>query len=93
MHFVWLDPITRPVNNPINVFSINPNTILYYVPSIKYLWISKILLVSIGLKSAEKNFITPFNPVFFFTLLIVIYFEILSKHSTSSFVSEFFALN
>ena len=30
----------------------------------KYLWISKTLLVSIRLKSTEKNFTTPFSPVF-----------------------------
>ena len=56
-----------PVNNPIN----NPNIILYHVLFIKYLWISKILLVSIGIKSTEKKFTTPlFNPVFFFIPLI-----------------------
>ena len=44
----------------------------------KNLWRSKILLVSIGLKSTETNFSTPFNPVFF-TLLIVKTFEILPK--------------
>ena len=27
---VGLDPITRPVNNPINIFKINPNIVLYY---------------------------------------------------------------
>ena len=51
-----------PVNNPIN----NPNIILYHVLFIKYLWIPKILLVPIGIKSTEKKFTTPlFNPVFF----------------------------
>ena len=30
-HFVRLDPITRPVNNPINIFLINPNIFLSYV--------------------------------------------------------------
>ena len=45
--------------------------------SIKYLWISKILLVSIGLKSTEKKFTTPLNP-FFFKSLIVKLFEFLS---------------
>ena len=54
MHFVWLDALTMPVNNPINIFLINPNIILYHVPFIKYLWISEISLVSIGLKSTEK---------------------------------------
>ena len=43
--------------------------------------VSKTSLVSIGLKSTEKNFTLPFNPVFFFVLLIVKYFEILPKHS------------
>ena len=41
---------------------------------------SKISLVSIGLKSTEKSIILPFNPVFF-VLLIVSSFEILPKHS------------
>ena len=36
-------------------------------------------LISIGLKSTEKNFTIPLNPVFFI-LLIVKSFEILSKH-------------
>ena len=36
--------------------------------------------VSIGLKSTEKKFTTPFNPVFFLILLIVKFFEILPKH-------------
>ena len=44
----------------------NPNTVLYHVLFIKYLWISKIPLVSIGLKSTEKNFTTPFKLFFFF---------------------------
>ena len=54
-HLVWLDPLTRPVNNPINIFLINPKIISYHVLFIKYLWISKISLVSIGLKSTEKK--------------------------------------
>ena len=33
-HFVWLDPFTRPVNNPINIFLINPNIKLYPVFSL-----------------------------------------------------------
>ena len=63
MLFLCLDPLIRPANSPINVFLINPNNILYHVPFIKYLWISTISLVSIGLKSTEKTFTTPFNPV------------------------------
>ena len=54
MHFVWLDPLTRRVNSRINIF-INPNILLYHIIFIKYLWISKISLVSIGLKSTEKK--------------------------------------
>ena len=79
-HFVRLDPLTRPVNNPINIFLINPRIILYYVLFIKYLCISKILLVSIELKSTEKNFTASPNPVFLI-LLIVKPFEILPKQS------------
>ena len=67
------------VNNPINIFLINPN-ILYHVYFIKYLWISKISLVSIGLKSTEKKFPIPFNLVFVI-LLIVKSFKILPKCS------------
>ena len=46
----------------------------------KYLWISTISLVSMGLKSTEKKFAIPFNPVFFI-LLIVKSFEALAKNS------------
>ena len=57
-------PLTRPVNNTINIFLINPNIILYHVLFIKYLWISKISLVSIWLISTEKKFTTTSNPIF-----------------------------
>ena len=46
--------LTMLVNNPINIFLINPKIILYYVLFVKYLRISKISLVSIELKSTEK---------------------------------------
>ena len=69
------------LDNPINIFLINPNTILYHLLFVKYLWISNISLLSIGLKSTEKNFTTPFNPVFFI-LLIIKSFETLPKRST-----------
>ena len=52
------------VNNPINNLLINPNNISYHVLFIKYLWMSKTSLVSLGLISTEKNFTTPSNPVF-----------------------------
>ena len=75
----------RSVNNPINIFLINPNIIfLYHVLFIKYLWISKTSVVSIGLKLTEKNCTIPFD-LFFFILLIVKSFEILPKHSAKSF--------
>ena len=64
----------------MNIFLINPNIILYHVLFIKYLWISKISLLLIELKAAEKKIKTPFNPVFFI-LLIVKSFETLPKHS------------
>ena len=57
---MWLDPLTRPINNPINISLINPNTILCHVLFIKYLWISKILLVSIGLKPTDKKIYNSF---------------------------------
>ena len=67
----------------MNIFLMNPSINLYYFPFIKYLWISKILLLSIGLKSTEKNFTLPFNPVFLLLLLLLIVksFVILPKHS------------
>ena len=54
-----------PVNYSINIFVINSDIIFCHVPFIKYLWISKISIISIRLKSTEKNLPTPFNPVFF----------------------------
>ena len=57
--------MTIQVNNTVNLFLINSNIILYHIPFIKYLWISKTSLVSVGLKSTEKSFTIPFNPVFF----------------------------
>ena len=54
---------------------------MYYFPFIKYQWISKILLVSVELKSTErKNVTMPSNPFFFFHIIIKS-FEILPKHS------------
>ena len=54
-----------PINNPIDIFLINPNIISYCVPFIKYLSISKILLVSTELEPTEKKVIITFYPVFF----------------------------
>ena len=80
MPFVWLYWLTRPVNNPISIFLLNPNIILYHVIFIKYLWVSKISLVSIGLKSTEKNFTAPFYPDLFIQLIIESFGK-LPKHS------------
>ena len=41
----------------------------------------KYRLLSRGLNSTEKKFTTPFNPGFFFILLIVKFSETLPKHS------------
>ena len=46
---------TYYISNRINIFIINADIILYYFPFIKYLWISKISLVSIGLKTFVIN--------------------------------------
>ena len=75
MHFVCLDAFTIPLNNPTNIFLVNPKIILYNVAFIKHLWISKISLVSIGLKSIEKSFTLSFNP--FFTIFHIINREII----------------
>ena len=80
MHFVWIDPLTRSVNNRISIFLINTNIVLYFVAFIKYLGISKISLVSKGLKSTEKKLTLPLNPVYFI-ILILKSFEILPTHS------------
>ena len=58
-HFVLLDPLTRPVKNPINIFIISSKIVFYHVLFIKCLWISKIWLASIALK-----FTNPFNHAF-----------------------------
>ena len=62
----------------------------------KYLWISKILLLSIGLKLKKKKKITtPFNSVFFFFFHIIhckIFLKHLNAVNNLLFVS-FFALN
>ena len=70
-----LDALAMSVNNLINIFLINSNIILYHVPFINYLRISKILLVSIRLRSTEKNL--QFLLILFFSLLILKSFEIL----------------
>ena len=72
-----LDALAMSVNNLINIFLINSNIILYHVPFINYLRISKILLVSIRLRSTEKNL--QFLLILFFSLLILKSFEILRK--------------
>ena len=52
--------IAMLLNNTINLSLIILNIILYYFPFIEYLWVCKILFVSIGLKSTEKIFYTSF---------------------------------
>ena len=52
------------LNKTINIFLIIPSIILCHLFFIEYLWVSKISLASIGLKSTEKKFTTPFNPTF-----------------------------
>ena len=79
-HFLWLEALITLVNNLISNYLINPGIILHHVFFIKYLWISKTLLVSIASQSMEKTFTTPFNPIFFI-LLILKSFEILPKHN------------
>ena len=72
--------INYTVNNPINIFLIHPNIILYHVLFIKCLRISKKSLISIGLKSTEIKLTTPPDPVLLI-LLIVKSFKVLPKHS------------
>ena len=65
MHFVWLHLLIRPVNNPIDIFLINPDIMSYHVLFIKYLWICKIPLVSVVLKSTEKKIYNSIYSCFF----------------------------
>ena len=67
MFLVWIDALTMSVNNPINILLISSNVVLFHVLFIKYLRISKKSLLSIGLKSTEKNF----------TILLILFFFIL----------------
>ena len=46
-------PIVKTLNNPINIFQLIKTS--FYVSFIKYLWISKILLVSIVI-SKQKGY-------------------------------------
>ena len=84
-HVVWLDPLTRAVKNPINIFLINPNIILYHVLFIKHLLSIR---VSIGLESTEKKFGISFYPVFYI-LSFVKYLEILHKQCVIFYFSVF----
>ena len=84
-HVVWLDPLTRAVKNPINIFFINPNIILYHVLFIKHLLSIR---VSIGLESTEKKFGISFYPVFYI-LSFVKYLEILHKQCVIFYFSVF----
>ena len=84
-HFVSLEALTMLVNNTENIFLNNSEDYFISFLFIKYLWISNISLVSVRLKSTEKNFTTPFNPVLYiyiyiYILLIAKSFEILPKH-------------
>ena len=65
----------------------------YYVIFMKYLWMSKISLVWILLKSTEKACTYSFNYDFFFMLSIVKSCEILLKHNGNGFLPESFVLN
>ena len=51
-----LEALSKLVNNTTNMFLILPSIISFYISFIKYLWMSKILVVLIGLKSTEKTF-------------------------------------
>ena len=61
MHFVWLQTLTMLIDNPVSIFLVTSTIFSYNIFSNKYLWVSKILLISVGLKLAEKNYATPFS--------------------------------
>ena len=84
-------PIVEMFNNPIKIFLKVQALLLSDIYFIKYLWISKILLVSIALQKTEKIFILLFNHVFFI-LLSVKSFEILPRYNRYGFISGSFDL-
>ena len=63
-YFVRIDPLTVLLSNTFKKNLINLNIVLYHVFFIKYLCISKIWLVSIGVKWNNKRNTLPFNPIF-----------------------------
>ena len=69
-------------HDPINTFLINPNIILYHVHFIKYLWISKISLLSIGLKLTEKIYN---SFLIFFSIINCKVFCSINKQKTVAF--------
>ena len=76
MDWVWFAALTISVNNLINIFLIKHFIIFCF--SVKYLCISKISLVSTGLKSIEKSlqFFSILFPVFYIYVYIYIYIHI-----------------
>ena len=62
------------------IFLINSSFVLHYVFFLKYLCISKTSLVSIGLKSRERNFTLVFNPVLLFFVLFCFLFFLFFFH-------------
>ena len=87
-HVVWLDPLTRVVKNPINIFLINPNIILYHVLFIKHLLSIR---VSIGLESVKyleilhKQCVIFYFSVFCFELM---HFYSINKWETVASITE-----
>ena len=88
IHFVWLETLTILVNNLINIFF---NKSKHYFISCSFHSISTNISNIASINNIIinwKTFTLPFNPFFFFMLLIVKSFEILPKHSIYGFISE-----
>ena len=57
-HFVWLDAVTRPVNNLLNIFFNKPKC--YFI---KYRWILRMSSFLIELQSTEKSCTVPYKEI------------------------------
>ena len=58
-HFVWLEGLTKPVNNQINIL---PKHLILFL-TIKYAWILSMPSFLTELWSSEKSYLLPFKEI------------------------------
>ena len=61
-HFVWIEALTKLVDNSINIFLVNPNIILTFL-TIKYLQIWSMPSFLIELWATEKSYTAPLQEI------------------------------